>query len=1495
MSYVKKYDIGNIRLDSPYSHFIYELPLLSFGDFKRKIDLSLVFQSKTTANPFYISQGYKFNLQKRLILNSNGTPESLEEGNGTLLSLNDFGDRFMFNDESQRVLRKFGDGTYMLENPDMSVERFDINGRIKSVTDKYGETYLTYTYSSGKLDTITYLDDKLLKFTYSSGIGMVEQVQYICANETICSISFVYPGAANVTITHYSGVTYYITYSNSNFLAYSADTGSSYSNDYSHKLTCSIGTTDNNERVISAVKEIGTKEVDRATYTFIDQFDTYKFHAVNVTDINGVVTRVQYENDKPCYSYEVMGDEGPWYDDIFFDDSEEENIYKGVVTINKDDISGQQTLSDGIRMEYLGQSSNYWRTIFSSDESIYGNFQVSGWIEPINTTTCTITVKDAFYSKKYLDKTITNLIPNMWNYFTFRCYMSNPREVLVLLNCNVDSIIPRDFRLTFEGGKVYSSTEITHYTAKQDVVVIEGATEEDVILKIDDNLFFYSGDTNISKTITAKDILRYKTNQKYGSYKNEIYYDDGKGIISGAGTFKVGYYTDDDNEEITTVNVENIAVGQLSQSKNKTYLTKNNFYTDSSGDEHFVSKTLNGTTEIQSVIYDDNLDPTSVTKAGVTTEYKKTNGLLTYENITGLYTRTVTYGEDESGNPTIRTTDEFNNSTTYTLDPVWGAVVSVTLPDGTVIDDTYDGDKSTITEREFGRGTDNITYFNYSGGNLSGLNKGDLSYEFTYSSGSLSLVKKNGSAIEEHILSDDDKTLSNFYPDEDNALYNVEQNVDNYGRPLSVTGLLANAYSINPYYSSSGTYESVDVDCGTSHLATSTDMTTGNMTKFAYEKGRVSRSGVFNSTGTKINEEIFEYDNIGRVTKDDFDYNLSTGNSVTSDITYVTTTDDPFVDNRISICSYKVNDIEKAKTQNRYNDSYKRLTAKLVTIGSTTYDKGFTYNKTRISRVMDVKNGSTFHNVSYDYDSMGRIISEADSVDANINNTYTYDSFGQLIRENNKALDKTYIYSYNEIGNVASVKAYPYTTADTPSGSPSSTSFTYGDSTHPDRLTRYGYNNISYNSIGYPVSYGDKKFVWTKGKLIRLYDDIDDSSSSSSEDVRFTYDAYGRRLTKTYTYDPGDDYSGNFLIGSTTTYNYDHSGRLISESCTEEYTESASTTYEFVYLYDESSVIGFLYGTNGGTLTPYYYHRNLQGDVISIYTTAGTRCVEYTYDAYGNCKTIYSSNTVLADNNPIRYRGYYYDRETKFYYLNARYYNPEWRRFISPDSTEYLDPENPNGLNLYAYCYNDPVNYYDPSGRLAFWIVTAIIGAVIGLGITAAVDFIPDQEFNLHWGYYVGAGVLGAVVGAGIGMAVSYYATGSAFSSVGNVFSGLFGKTTYYRTMTADDYATFQSTGKLPAGKETFITPDLNYARGYDGITVKFTVRNRTVNWLTKIGVKDGSTLVGSIYPTMPSVSKGWMATNAFFKAEQGIINIGLGYGKALNIFNKGILVFGLI
>ena len=149
-------------------------------------------------------------------------------------------------------------------------------------------------------------------------------------------------------------------------------------------------------------------------------------------------------------------------------------------------------------------------------------------------------------------------------------------------------------------------------------------------------------------------------------------------------------------------------------------------------------------------------------------------------------------------------------------------------------------------------------------------------------------------------------------------------------------------------------------------------------------------------------------------------------------------------------------------------------------------------------------------------------------------------------------------------------------------------------------------------------------------------------------------------------------------------------------------------------------MIGFEY-SNGTDESVYYYQRNLLGDVIAIYDTTGTKVVEYSYDAWGNC-TIKDTTTnyILAHANPIRYRGYYYDEGTKLYYLNSRYYSPEWRRFISPDDTYYLDPESVNGLNLYCYCNNDPVNFVDPSGHLA--ISAILISMAIGFGIGAAVS-----------------------------------------------------------------------------------------------------------------------------------------------------------------------------
>ncbi len=140
--------------------------------------------------------------------------------------------------------------------------------------------------------------------------------------------------------------------------------------------------------------------------------------------------------------------------------------------------------------------------------------------------------------------------------------------------------------------------------------------------------------------------------------------------------------------------------------------------------------------------------------------------------------------------------------------------------------------------------------------------------------------------------------------------------------------------------------------------------------------------------------------------------------------------------------------------------------------------------------------------------------------------------------------------------------------------------------------------------------------------------------------------------------------------------------------------------------------------------------------------------VQYKYDAYGNCSSSGVTNFEIAHYNPIRYRGYYSDVDTGLYYLNARYYNPEWRRFISPDDTAYLDAENVNGLNLYAYCRNDPVNYADPSGC---WVETVFDLFSLGASV---VEVVINPTNPWAWAGLIGDAVdlLPFVTGVGEGI-----------------------------------------------------------------------------------------------------------------------------------------------
>ena len=99
---------------------------------------------------------------------------------------------------------------------------------------------------------------------------------------------------------------------------------------------------------------------------------------------------------------------------------------------------------------------------------------------------------------------------------------------------------------------------------------------------------------------------------------------------------------------------------------------------------------------------------------------------------------------------------------------------------------------------------------------------------------------------------------------------------------------------------------------------------------------------------------------------------------------------------------------------------------------------------------------------------------------------------------------------------------------------------------------------------------------------------------------------------------------------------------------------------------------------------------------MKLIGTDGSIAASYTYDAWGN---ILSSSGTMAEKNPLRYRGYYYDSETGYYYLQSRYYDPTNRRFINADVYTSTG-QGFTGTNGFAYCNNNPVRYEDDCGSL---------------------------------------------------------------------------------------------------------------------------------------------------------------------------------------------------
>ncbi len=471
--------------------------------------------------------------------------------------------------------------------------------------------------------------------------------------------------------------------------------------------------------------------------------------------------------------------------------------------------------------------------------------------------------------------------------------------------------------------------------------------------------------------------------------------------------------------------------------------------------------------------------------------------------------------------------------------------------------------------------------------------------------------------------------------------------------------------------------------------------------------------------------------------------------------------------------------------QTLYYDKLQRV----KNIQTEDYVKQFTYLKNGdhtsnlVSKLQFAIGDVNKDNLTYKYDKKGNIteIRENNKLLAR----YKYDALSRIIREDNSLFNKTYTYSYDAGGNITQRNEYAFTLSDnldfeTPTGT---FDYSYSSNGWKDQLLAYNGEKFVYDALGNPTTYRDKTLLWSHGRQLDKFADV----------AEYKYNANGIRTSKAIKVSMLECNCGKEdcdCNGTFTTSFFLNGNKIIKQH---------DCCNDLIFYYAADGVTGF-HLKNNLVDDDFYYKKNAQNDIIGIYSTSGDEIARYEYDAWGNCIVKYLQddgtygiinsdysyndtsiiNRFIAFKNPFRYRSYYYDFETNLYYLNSRYYDPQLGRFVNADDISTLDITQItlNGLNLYAYCLNNPVNEVDENGYFISFLIGLLIAAAIGAAVGAVsytasvvIKGVTTGKWEWNWAEF-----LGSVVGGFVGGAFSYVFGAGTYASafISGFFTNLF-------------------------------------------------------------------------------------------------------------------------